>query len=104
MSNVLRIALVDPNDRSRESLKNTLLGMDTIWLEADCSRYEFFTDVIEQTAPDVGVISLDSDPDKAIDLIKRLAIAMPETAILAASEQTDGQMILRTMRPVLESS
>ncbi|TWU49367.1 MinD/ParA family protein [Rubripirellula reticaptiva] len=98
MSNVLRIALVDPNDRSRETLKNILVGMDTIWLEADCSRYEFFPDVIEQTAPDVGVISLDSDPEKAIDLIKRLSAAAPETAILAASEQTEGQTILRTMR------
>jgi pilus assembly protein CpaE len=57
MSNVLRIALVDPNDQNRESLKAMLLGMDTVWLEADCSRYEFYADVIEQTAPDVGVVA-----------------------------------------------
>ncbi|QDT06999.1 Septum site-determining protein MinD [Rubripirellula lacrimiformis] len=98
MSNVLRIALVDPSDGSREALKGKLLGMDTIWLEADCSRYEFFPDVIEQTAPDVGVITLDSNPEKAIELIQRLATSAPDTAILAASEQTDGQLILRTMR------
>ena len=73
MSNVLRIALVDPNDGTRESLKAMLLGMETVWLEADCSRYEFFPDVIEQTAPDVGVVSLDDNPDQAIDLIQRLS-------------------------------
>ncbi len=73
MSNVLRIALVDPNDGSREALKGMLLGMDTIWLEADCSRYEFYPDVIEQTAPDVGIIALDSDTEQAINLISRLA-------------------------------
>ena len=98
MSNVLRIALVDPDDASRESLKSMLLGMDTIWLEADCSRYEFFPDIIEQTAPDVGVVSLDSDTEKAINLIQRLSAEAPETAILAASESTDGQLILGTMR------
>ncbi len=98
MSNVLRIALVDPNDRSREALKAMLLGMETIWLEADCSRYEFFPDVIEQTAPDVGVVSLDANPEKAIELIQRLVIASPDTAILAASENTDGPLILKTMR------
>ena len=98
MSNVLRIALVDPNDGTRESLKAMLLGMDTVWLEADCSRYEFFPDVIEQTGPDVGVVSLDSNPDKAIDLIQRLGHDAPETAILAASEDTDGHLILRTIR------
>lgn len=98
MSNVLRIALVDPNDASREKLKAMLVSMDTIWLEADCSRYEFFPDVIETTAPDVGVISLDNNPDQAIALVSRIAAEAPGTAILAASESADGQLILRTMR------
>jgi pilus assembly protein CpaE len=98
MSNVLRIALVDPNDESRESLKAMLLGRDTVWLEADCSRYEFFPDVIEQTAPDVGVVSLDANTDRAVDLIQRLVSEAPDTAILAISKDTDGQVILRTIR------
>jgi len=98
MSNVLRIALVDPNDATRESLKAMLLGLDTVWLEADCSRYEFFPDVVEQTNPDVGVVALDSNPDQAIELIERLTNEIPETAILAASRDTDGQLILKTIR------
>lgn len=98
MSNVLRIALVDPNDETRESLKAMLLGMETVWLEADCSRYEFFPDVIEQTSPDVGVISLDSDSEKAIRLVERLVNEAADTVILAASESTDGHLILQTIR------
>jgi pilus assembly protein CpaE len=98
MSNVLRIALVDPNDATRESLKAMLLGLDTVWLEADCSRYEFFPDVLEQTNPDVGVVALDSNPDQAIELIERLTTEIPGTAILAASRNTDGQLILKTIR------
>jgi pilus assembly protein CpaE len=98
MSNVLRIALVDPDDDTREALKAMLLGRDTVWLEADCSRYEFFPDVIEQTSPDVGVVSLDAHPDRAIELIQRLVAEAPETAILAISESADGQIILRTIR------
>ncbi len=98
MSNVLRIALVDPDDGSRESLKAMLLGMDTVWLEADCSRYEFYPDVIEQTAPDVGVIAIDNDPDRAIQLIEQLVAEAPDTALLAISESTDGHQILRTIR------
>jgi pilus assembly protein CpaE len=98
MSNVLRIAIVDPNDRSRESMKAMLLGMDTVWLEADCSRYEFFPGVVEETAPDVGVVALDGGTDQAIKLIQRLSAEAPETAILAASTEADGQLILRTIR------
>ena len=51
MSNVLRLAIVDPDDSKRELLKNMLLGMDMIWLEAECSRYEFFADVVAQPIP-----------------------------------------------------
>lgn len=98
MSNLLRIALVDPNDGNRESLKAMLLGMDTVWLEADCSRYEFFPDVVSQTGPDVGIVALDSDPDKAIDLISRVGQHSSRTSILAASADTDGHLILRTIR------
>ena len=38
--------------------------MESIWLEAECSRYEFFYDVIHQSLPDVVMISLDSDQNQ----------------------------------------
>ena len=75
MGNVLRLAIVDPDDTSREALKNLLLGMDTVWLEAECSKYEYFTDVVDQSNPDVGVVTIDDDPDKAIRLIEQLRAA-----------------------------
>jgi pilus assembly protein CpaE len=75
-----------------------LLGMDIVWLEAECSRYEFFPDVISQSKPDVGVISLDADSNKAISLLERMRTDAPECSILAVSGTTDGQLILRAMR------
>ena len=35
---VVRMAIVDPNDATRSSLKSMLLGIDAVWLEAECSR------------------------------------------------------------------
>ena len=61
MKNVVRLAIVDPNDASRSMLKNLLLGIDMVWLEAECSRYEFFIDVASQTQPDIALVSLDAD-------------------------------------------
>ncbi|TWT95976.1 Septum site-determining protein MinD [Botrimarina colliarenosi] len=98
MSNVLRLAIVDPNDGDREALKATLMGLDTVWLEAECSRYAFFKDVVEETHPDVAFISMDADPEKAIELVEELARQKPEVALLVASSSTDGAMILRSMR------
>ncbi|MCA9153499.1 MAG: MinD/ParA family protein [Planctomycetales bacterium] len=98
MNNLFRVAIVDPNDSTRESLKTMLLGMDLVWLEAECSRYEFFEDVIGQTSPDIGIVSLDSNADKAIDLISNITRDNPECSILVVSNTSDGQLILRTMR------
>ncbi|MGV3485205.1 MAG: AAA family ATPase [Planctomycetaceae bacterium] len=98
MSNVLRLAMVDPNDGTREKLKAMLLRIDTVWLEADCSRYEFFPDVVEQTSPDVGVLALDSDANKTIAMVERLSKEHPECVLLVVSGSNDGQLILRAIR------
>jgi pilus assembly protein CpaE len=97
MAYVLRLAIVDPNDMTREALKGMLLGMDTVWLEAECSRYEFFADVVGQSSPDVSVISLDEDPDRAVRLIENLR-EVSECSIVVVSSSNDGDLILRAMR------
>jgi len=98
MSNVLRLAIVDPNDSTREALKNALLGMDTVWLEAECSRYEFFADVIAQTSPDIGIVALDADPQKGLDLVAKSAESSPDCSVLVVSSSSDGNLILQAMR------
>ena len=95
MSNVLRLAIVDPVDASRDALKSTLLGMDMVWLEAECSRYEFFSDVVAQTHPDIGIVSLNHNPEKALQLVAQLHESSPECSIVVVSSSTDGNLILR---------
>src|SRR5262249_46239696 len=98
MRDVQRIAIVDPSDNTREELRNVLLGMESVWLEAECSRYEFFYDVIQQSKPDVVMISLDSDQQKALLLIQHLGKESPDIPILAISARGDGQAILQALR------
>jgi pilus assembly protein CpaE len=98
MSNVLRLAIVDPNDETRENLKSMLLGMDIVWLDAECSRYEFFADVVEQSKPDAALICLDGGPDRAFLLMDKLRTASPDCAIFAVSKSSDGQVILKSVR------
>lgn len=97
MSNVLRLAIVDPSDDSREQIKSLLLGMDLVWLEAECSRYEFFADVIEQTSPDAAMIVLGSDPEPGLQLVEKLRDTS-NAAVLVVSGSSDGSLILRAMR------
>ncbi len=98
MGRVSRLALVDPNDSTREELKGLLLGLDQVWLEAECSRYDFFSDVVAQTEPDVGIISLDEDPEKGLHLIQQVTQIAPNCQVIAVSSSTDGTLILNAMR------
>ncbi len=98
MKDVQRIAIVDPCDATRDPLRNLLLGVESVWLEAECSRYEFFIDVARQSAPDLVVISLDSDHTKALQLISQLTVECPGMGILAVSNRNDGQSILAALR------
>src|SRR3954452_17157370 len=95
---VQRIAIVDPSDATREPLRNLLLGIETVWLEAECSRYEFFIDVARQASPDLAVVSLDADQGKALQLIQQLQNEFPTMPILAVSARGDGTSILQALR------
>src|SRR5437867_9314784 len=98
MKDVCRVAIVDPSDATREPLRNLLLGVEAVWLEAECSRYEFFIDVARQSCPDAAVIALDSDQQKAFQLIQQLTLEFPNMPILAVSSRGDGQSILQALR------
>jgi pilus assembly protein CpaE len=98
MPNVLRVAIVDPQDSTRTSLKNLLLSLDSLWLEADCSRYEFFIDVLSQASPDIAIIALDSDPIKGLALIQQVSRQLPTCSVLALSGSQEGSLILQAMR------
>src|SRR6266853_1168326 len=98
MKDVQRIAIVDPTDATREPLRNLLLGVESVWLEAECSRYEFFIDVARQSSPDIVVVTLDSDHNKALQLIQQLTSEFAAIPILAVSSRGDGQSILQALR------
>lgn len=98
MKRVIRLAVVDPNDVTRAQLKNLLLGVDTVWLEAECSRYEFFMDVAMQTQPDIALVTLDSNQAAALDTIAKLRQQVPACSVLAVSSSQEGSLILQAMR------
>src|SRR6516225_4189917 len=85
MVDVQRVAIVDPQDATREPLRNLLLGIESVWLEAECSRYEFFIDVARQSSPDLVIVSLDADHNKALQLIQQMTAEFPGMPILAVS-------------------
>jgi pilus assembly protein CpaE len=91
-----RVAIVDPTESTRESLRTLLLGVDFVWLEAECARYEYFFDVIATSLPDLAIVALDADKQKALQMIGMLANEHPSLPILTISH--DHQALLQSLQ------
>lgn len=91
-----RIAIVDPTESTRESLRALLLGVDFVWLEAECARYEYFFDVIQQSMPDLAIVALDGDKTRALQMIGQLSVEHPRLPILTISH--DHQALLQSLQ------
>jgi pilus assembly protein CpaE len=94
----LRLALVDPDDTTRPGLVQAFSALEGFWLETECSRYDLFAKLVEDTRPNVALISIDASPDEAFALIESLRARTPDLAICALSRSTDAARILRIMR------
>ncbi len=91
-----RIAIVDPNEASRESLRTLLLGVDFVWLEAECARYDYFFEVVQQATPDLVIIALDADRPKSLSTVEQLVSQNPKLPIITIS--SDSQTLLHSLQ------
>jgi pilus assembly protein CpaE len=91
-----RVAIVDPTESTRESLRTLLLGVDFVWLEAECARYEYFYDVIQTSLPDLAIVALDGDKVKALNMIGQISAENSKLPILTISH--DHQALLMSLQ------
>src|SRR6516225_10170373 len=91
-----RVAIVDPLESTRESLRTLLLGVDFVWLDNECARYEYFADVIQSALPDLAIVALDADKTRALQLIAQLSVEHPKLPILTISH--DHQALLQSLQ------
>jgi len=54
--------------------------------------------VVGQTQPDIGVVVLDDNSEKALDMVATLVRRIPKCSVLVISNSNDGDLILRSMR------
>jgi len=99
MSSLLHVAIVDSVDETREVLQREIAACtDLAWLEADCQRYEVFTEVVQAHEPHVAMISVDGDPAVAVPLIHDLSVKFPRLAVVAVGSNTDARFASDLMR------
>jgi len=95
MNPVLRTVIVDRDSVLRQELRTALSESQLVQLageNADCSGF-----ALAGEPPDVVLVGLDSEPDRALDLIHRLA-RQSRCGVCAVSRSNDGQLVLRAIR------
>ena len=65
-------------------------------MEAECARYEYFFDVIGKTPPDLAIVALDADKNRALQMIGQLSVEHPKLPILTISQ--DHQALLQSLQ------
>ena len=98
MTNVLRLAIVDPSDPPANRLNQFCSASTWSGSRRNARATSSSPTSLRETHPDIGVVALDADPDKALKLVEQLASASPQCSILVVSGSTDGTLILRAMR------
>jgi len=98
MKDVIRIVLVDPNEESREAFRRLLGGMSAIWLTEVFTSYQNLGVRVKEIGAHMTIITLDHDPNQAIELIQAMSQADPNAVILPASRTSDSTLILRAIR------
>ncbi len=98
MRDVIRVVLVDPNEESRSTLQRLLGSLGSLWIAEVFTTYKAAAGRISEIAPDLCLVTLDSNPAQAIELISNLCQGSPNAVILPASASCDSNLILKSIR------
>jgi pilus assembly protein CpaE len=98
MKDVTRIVLVDPNEQSREAFRRLLGGMSAFWLTEVFTSYQNLGVRVKEIGAHLTIVTLDHEPNQAIELIQAMSQVDPNAVILPASRTSDSTLILRAIR------
>jgi len=97
-SHVLSIALIGPEEHSRQAVARALAGSQANNTR-EFPRYPELDDVPQLLAAhyDVIIVDLDSDPERALDLVEHIC-GNSSVTVMVYSSQADPELLVRCMR------
>lgn len=98
MKGLVRIVLVDPDESSRREIQRTLAAVPSVWVAEVLGSYQEAVQRVSETAPDLTMVTIDSDPRRAIELIQQLFASRPQSVVLPTSRARDSSIILGVFR------
>ena len=87
-----------PNGDTREALQRLLGGIGSVWLAEVCPSYAGAAGRIAEIRPHLAIVTIDSHPEQAIQLIQTIVQQSPGVVVLPAGLTRDSSIILRVIR------
>lgn len=78
--------------------RDLLLGLDGVKIVAEVDEAALLSQAVSQFPVDIVLANLDPSPESVLPMVGDVAAANPEAVVFAASESTDGPLILKAMR------
>ena len=94
----IRLILFNADESAAMSLRSSLLAIDGVKIVADVDEPTLLPQAVQKIPTDILFVHLDPDPQAVLNMAGEVARSNPNVAVVAASECTDGQLILSAMR------
>jgi pilus assembly protein CpaE len=95
----LTFITLSPDRESFKELADALTGDERTRLLADCDDAEHMVASLTRFRPSAAVVVLaNGNSEKAIELVKKIAAAHPETAVITAGRDTPSSVMLNSLR------
>ncbi len=94
----VRFIILTRGESFAAELRPILLGLAHVKIVAEVDEPAMLAQAVHQFPADVVLVNLDPAPDAILPIIGDVAAANRELVVFAASDSTDGQLILKAMR------
>jgi pilus assembly protein CpaE len=98
MTKTITMVVLSAGLDSFKEIRQALSADDRTRLLAGGNDAEQLYDEIVRLKPSAAIITLDTNPEQSVDLIKRLATERPGMAIISAARSDSADLILRSLR------
>ena len=98
MSSGVRVIVFNADESYGPKLRTALLSFDGLKIVAEVDEPVLLPQAAQQFPAEVAIVHLDPNIEAVLQSAGQLAAEMPDLAVFAVSEFTDGQLILAAMR------
>ncbi len=98
MASGVRVIVFNADETYSTELRTTLLAFEGVKIVAEVDEPVLLPQAAKQFPADLLVVHLVPDAETALHMAGQVASEMPDLAVFAISESTDGQLILAAMR------